>query len=141
MIPSNEVLTLAEAAVYLKTSEDTLLQMARDNKVPARKLGEDFRFSRKALDAWFLMSSPLADWPWPRSILAEAFIPDLELLVGKVAAQILAELDKRQPAATKKDSKQALLALAGKYKDDPFLESIVKDAMKDRGRVSTEDQE
>lgn len=38
-------------------------------------------------------------------------------------------------------SKQALLGMAGRFKDDPFLDDIVKEAYRQRGRPITEDGE
>jgi hypothetical protein len=38
----------------------------------------------------------------------------------------------------KKSSKQALLNLAGKFKDDPYLEEITREAYQRRGRQISE---
>jgi hypothetical protein len=40
-----------------------------------------------------------------------------------------------------RSSKEALLAMAGKFKDDPFLEDIVQEAYRQRGRPITEEPE
>src|SRR3954465_8232951 len=47
-----EVLTLAEAADLLQVDEDVVSEMAESGDVPARKLGDDWRFSRVALIGW-----------------------------------------------------------------------------------------
>jgi excisionase family DNA binding protein len=47
-----EVLTLPEAADLLQVEEDVVSDMAESGDVPARKLGEDWRFSRIALIDW-----------------------------------------------------------------------------------------
>jgi excisionase family DNA binding protein len=47
-----EVLTLPEAADLLQVEEDVVAEMAAAGDVPARKLGEDWRFSRIALIEW-----------------------------------------------------------------------------------------
>src|SRR3954453_18515339 len=47
-----EVLTLPEAADLLQVSEDVVQGMAEAGEVPARKLGDDWRFSRIALIDW-----------------------------------------------------------------------------------------
>ena len=39
-----------------------------------------------------------------------------------------------------RSSKEALLALAGKYKDDPDLEAILQEAMRRRGRPRAEEE-
>jgi excisionase family DNA binding protein len=48
----NEVLTLAEAAAYLRVGEAAILQAIRDQGLPARQLGTDWRFLRSALRDW-----------------------------------------------------------------------------------------
>src|SRR4051795_6441574 len=52
-----EVLTLAEAADLLQVDEDVVERMAGAGEVPARRLGDDWRFSRVALIDWLGRSS------------------------------------------------------------------------------------
>ncbi|MFO8056366.1 MAG: helix-turn-helix domain-containing protein [bacterium] len=52
-----EVLTLSEAARYIRVSEKTLGEMARQNRIPCQKAGREWRFLKKALEDW-LHSSP-----------------------------------------------------------------------------------
>jgi excisionase family DNA binding protein len=47
-----EVLTIAEAADLLRTDEATVTSMAEEGKLPGRKLGDDWRFTRSALLRW-----------------------------------------------------------------------------------------
>lgn len=47
-----EVLNLDEASVLFQVSTKTLLKMLRDEGIPARKIGREWRFSRSALMAW-----------------------------------------------------------------------------------------
>ncbi len=47
-----EVLTLAEAASLLRIDKAALRQAAQNEELPARLLGEEWRFSRAALLAW-----------------------------------------------------------------------------------------
>src|SRR4051812_27977414 len=47
-----EVLTLAEAADLLQVESDVLATMAEAGDLPARRLGDDWRFSRTALLRW-----------------------------------------------------------------------------------------
>jgi excisionase family DNA binding protein len=47
-----EVLTLPEAADLLQASEEVVSEMADAGDLPARKLGDDWRFSRVALIDW-----------------------------------------------------------------------------------------
>jgi excisionase family DNA binding protein len=47
-----EVLTVAEAAELLQVEEDDVLGLAERGEVPARRIGEQWRFSRAALLDW-----------------------------------------------------------------------------------------
>jgi len=50
--PAKEIMTLAEAARYLRVTENVLRQMAEDKAIPARKLGEEWRLLKSALEDW-----------------------------------------------------------------------------------------
>ena len=52
-----DVMTLAEAAEFIRVSEKTLGEMARDHRVPCRKVGREWRFLRHALEEWLAGSS------------------------------------------------------------------------------------
>lgn len=47
-----EVLTLAEAARFVRVSEKTLREMARSRRLPCQKVGRAWRFLRSALESW-----------------------------------------------------------------------------------------
>jgi excisionase family DNA binding protein len=47
-----EVLTLEQAAAFLQTSADAVAALAETGDIPARKLGTEWRFSRRAIVAW-----------------------------------------------------------------------------------------
>lgn len=49
---TSPVLTLDEAAAYLRTSADTVKQRAESGEIPGRKLGDAWRFSHTALEHW-----------------------------------------------------------------------------------------
>jgi excisionase family DNA binding protein len=55
---NDEVLTLAEAAAFLRVKEATILQAIREEGLPARQLGADWRFLKSALQDWLRV--------WPR---------------------------------------------------------------------------
>ncbi|HEY8506505.1 MAG TPA: helix-turn-helix domain-containing protein, partial [Gemmataceae bacterium] len=57
--PVNEILTLPEAASYLRVGEDVLRQLASEQKIPARKIGEEWRFLKSALQDWLRRGLPL----------------------------------------------------------------------------------
>lgn len=49
---TREVLTLSEAATFIRVSEKTLGEMARMRRIPSQKVGREWRFSRIGLEAW-----------------------------------------------------------------------------------------
>ena len=53
-----EVLTLEEAAAYLRVSPQQVDELATRHDLPARKIGEQWRFHRSALVDWLCQSSP-----------------------------------------------------------------------------------
>lgn len=55
---NNEVLTLEEAAAYLRASESDLVEMAERQAIPARKVGAEWRFLRGAIADWLRRPSP-----------------------------------------------------------------------------------
>ncbi|MEM4658305.1 MAG: helix-turn-helix domain-containing protein [Candidatus Methanosuratincola sp.] len=48
----DEILTVKDVASYLKLSELSLYRLLRDRKIPAFKIGQQWRFRRSALDEW-----------------------------------------------------------------------------------------
>jgi excisionase family DNA binding protein len=52
------VLTLPEAAAYLRLPPDDVLRLVAEQGLPARRLGEQWRFLRRAIQAW--LSTPLS---------------------------------------------------------------------------------
>jgi excisionase family DNA binding protein len=94
--PPGDVLTLAEAAAYLRLSEDEIVRLVNQQDLPGRYTGSEWRFSKPAIQAWLSQPPP-------------------------------------------KPSKQAQLAAAGAFKDDPDLEAIVEEIYRQRGRPITED--
>ncbi len=50
----DEILTIEEVAKYLKLKPQTIYAWAQSGKIPAAKLGKEWRFSKRILDIWFL---------------------------------------------------------------------------------------
>jgi excisionase family DNA binding protein len=50
--PLVEVLTLPEAAAYLRLSEKQVLQLVDEQGLPARQLGHERRFLKSAIQHW-----------------------------------------------------------------------------------------
>jgi nitrogen PTS system EIIA component len=51
---SNELLTLAEVATYLKVAEKTVLRMVHNNEIPSIKVASQWRFRRSMIDDWLM---------------------------------------------------------------------------------------
>jgi excisionase family DNA binding protein len=47
----NDVLSVREVARYLKLNEQTIYRLARNGKIPASKIGRQWRFSRREVEA------------------------------------------------------------------------------------------
>jgi excisionase family DNA binding protein len=54
---SDEVLTTAETCRYLKVAPRTLYRYIQEKRVPAFKLGKDWRFVKSELDMWLRKKS------------------------------------------------------------------------------------
>jgi excisionase family DNA binding protein len=54
---NGEVLTLAETAAYLRVSEKEVARLVREQGLPGRKLGDEWRFLKTAVQEW-LRSPP-----------------------------------------------------------------------------------
>ncbi len=50
--PPTDVLTLSEAAAYLRLPEEEVLRMVREQNLAARQVGSEWRFSKGAIDHW-----------------------------------------------------------------------------------------
>jgi excisionase family DNA binding protein len=47
-----EIMTITEAAQYLRISLSSLYKLAQDGKIPAQKVGKHWRFHRQTLIDW-----------------------------------------------------------------------------------------
>ena len=50
--PDHEILTLEEVAHYLRLKPQTIYKWAQEKRIPAAKLGKEWRFRRSILDRW-----------------------------------------------------------------------------------------
>lgn len=48
-----DMMTVNEVVAYLKLAKSTVQQWCREGKLPAVKVGKQYRFRRADLDAWF----------------------------------------------------------------------------------------
>jgi excisionase family DNA binding protein len=51
--PPNEILTIDEVAEYLRLTPQTIYKWAQEKRIPAVKLGKEWRFRRSVIDKWF----------------------------------------------------------------------------------------
>jgi excisionase family DNA binding protein len=58
IVKTGKWLTLDELAKYLKLSRTKLYRIAREGKIPASKIGAQWRFNRKEIDDWVTNQRP-----------------------------------------------------------------------------------
>lgn len=49
---NSDILNLEQACDFLGVSERTLIKLLREEHIPARKIGREWRFSKTALMSW-----------------------------------------------------------------------------------------
>ncbi len=50
--PGHDILTLEEVATYLRLKPQTIYRWAQERRIPAVKLGKEWRFRKSILDRW-----------------------------------------------------------------------------------------
>lgn len=50
--PNHEILTLEEVANYLRLTPQTIYKWVQEGRIPAVKLGKEWRFRKSILDRW-----------------------------------------------------------------------------------------
>jgi excisionase family DNA binding protein len=48
------VLTVRELAAYLRVHQTTVYRLLREQKLPAFRVGADWRFNREAIERWMI---------------------------------------------------------------------------------------
>ncbi len=83
---ASEVLTLAEAAAYLRVPEDDVVHSIHTQKLPARQVGTEWRFSKQALGDW--LRNPGPPKPSKEAVLARIGSwkddPDLDEMLKEI---------------------------------------------------------
>jgi len=49
---ADEIMTVEELAKYLKTGVATIYKLAQEGKIPATKVGNQWRFRKQKIDEW-----------------------------------------------------------------------------------------
>jgi len=53
MDDTDRIMTLEEVAEYLRVKPQTIYTWAQEKKIPAAKLGKEWRFRKSIVDKWF----------------------------------------------------------------------------------------
>jgi excisionase family DNA binding protein len=53
MNDNDKIMTLEEVAEYLRVKPQTIYTWAQEKKIPAAKLGKEWRFRKSMIDQWF----------------------------------------------------------------------------------------
>jgi excisionase family DNA binding protein len=82
--PPGEVLTLAEAAAYLRLPEREVIAAASTQGLPGRLVGGEWRFLKSAVQQWLSVSQPTAEMRKAAQLAMAGIFkddPDLEQIV------------------------------------------------------------
>jgi excisionase family DNA binding protein len=114
----DDVLTLAEAASYLRVPEQELLRLAEHGDIPAQRIGREWRFLKRALGQW-LTYGPRFGRDFPPWFFDHPFLEDLVLAIEKRLLQRLA------PEKPERGSKEAVRRHVGILKEENDLEETL----------------
>jgi excisionase family DNA binding protein len=80
---TGDVLTLAEAAAYLRLPESEVLRLVREQDLPARQAGSEWRFLKGAIQRW--LSEPPRRYSKEAQQAVAGLLKDVPDLVPMVA--------------------------------------------------------
>lgn len=116
-----DVLTLQEAAAYLRVPEGEVLRLADQREIPAQRIGGEWRFLKRALGYWLTYGPRFTrDFrefpPW--------FIdyPMLEELLFAIEKRLLQRIASEKP---ERGSKQAVRRHVGALKGEGDLDEVL----------------
>jgi excisionase family DNA binding protein len=69
MADAREVMNIRQASQYLGVSPDTLYKYVSEEKIPAFKLGNRWKFKKSILDTWMESKSLNSEVSRPRKLL------------------------------------------------------------------------
>jgi len=139
--PHEEILTLAEAAAYLRVPEDALSAMVSEDAIPAQNIGGQWRFLKLALTDWlrygpnfyreFRRFPPLWMFEYP---------PAVEMF-RMLEARLLSKVEAMQSKPVKPGSKQAVLKHFGVFRDDSGIDDMLAKVYARRKAETAEGEE
>jgi excisionase family DNA binding protein len=100
-----DVLTLEEASAYLRLPVAVILRQASQGNIPGRKIEDNWRFLKTAIDDW--LRSPSIGEPMQYAALVEK-------------VETLAK-------SAKFEQSDPWVKFAGMFKDDPLFDEFVED--------------
>ena len=112
---TSDVLTLKEAATYLRLTASELGKLAKHGEIPGRSVGNEWRFLKAALDRW------LQGEKYPSVLLDELESSLRDRLNGTLKTE------------AKPGSKKGILEFAGMWKGDPVIEEFLAELDRSRG--------
>ena len=115
-----DVLTLSEAASLLRVEDAPLAELAATGAVPARRIGEEWRFSRTAILHW-LHSGP----DRPETIRDPSYCSCEANLIEKLASLLEQRAVDRQKASPPPGSKEAVGRHIGVFAADGDMEEVL----------------
>jgi excisionase family DNA binding protein len=68
MADAREVMNIRQASQYLGVSPDTLYKYVSEERIPAFKLGNRWKFKKSILDTWMESQSLNSEMPRPRKL-------------------------------------------------------------------------
>ncbi len=114
----DDVLSLAEAAAYLRVPEQELLRLAECRDIPGQKIGGEWRFLKRALGHW-LTYGPRFCRDFPPWFFDHPFLEDMLFAIEKRLLQRIA------PEKPERGSKDAVRRHVGILKDESDLEETL----------------
>jgi excisionase family DNA binding protein len=117
-LSDREVLNLDEAAALLRVDRTVVVQLAEDNALPARQVGNDWRFRRSALLAWLdgIPSARKPEPPPPDAMEAELAAENLRHELQNIRGR---GINEPPHAASEPSSKDSRRGEAGNATADP----------------------
>ncbi len=85
--PAGEVLSLSEAAAYLRLPEEEVLRLVREQELPGRQAGPEWRFLKAAIQAWLSQPVPKKKDFWEVSVGAWKDDPHAEEIMQEIYKQ------------------------------------------------------
>ncbi|MBV8613663.1 MAG: helix-turn-helix domain-containing protein [Acetobacteraceae bacterium] len=120
---AEQVLTLEEAAAFLRVPAEQVVDLARDNAVPGQQVNGEWRFLKKALADWLgyghYYREPKSHRPIDLFTVEELF---------KALEQLNARLAALEDQLPRRGSRQAVLRHCGVFREDDDLEARLADA-------------